>query len=78
MTEEEELSLKQEVKRLQNEVVRLRSENVKIYGLLAGAHLNLRQHLKYGFNPATATSTLISVGQFYPKLKEKMDEQGAT
>jgi len=78
MTEEEELSLKREVKRLQNEVVRLRSENVEIYGLLAGAHLNLQQHLKYGFNPATATSTLVSVGQFYPKLKEMMDEQENT
>jgi len=68
-------SLQQEIKSLQNEIVRLRSENVEIYALLALAHLNLRQHLKYGFNPATATSTLISVGQFYPKLKEKIDEQ---
>jgi hypothetical protein len=78
MTEEEELSLKREVKRLQLEITEVKRENGTIYGLLAGAHLNLRQHLKYGFNPATATSTLISVGQFYPKLKEKMDEQGAT
>lgn len=65
----------QEIKNLQNEVVHLKRENVEIYALLALAHLNLRQHLKYGFNPATATSTLISVGQFYPKLKEKIDEQ---
>lgn len=43
-------------------------------GLLAMAHLNLRQHLKYGFNPKTAHSTLISVGQQYPKLKAKMDK----
>jgi hypothetical protein len=78
MTEEEELSLKREVKRLQLEIAGVKRENETIYGLLAGAHLNLRQHLKYGFNPATATSTLVSVGQFYPKLKEKMDEQGAT
>jgi len=38
------------------------------------AHLNLMQHLNYGFDPKTAHSTLISVGQIYPKLKAKMDE----
>ena len=43
-------------------------------GLLSLAHLNLRQHLKYGFNPATAHSTLISVGRQYPELKAKMDQ----
>ena len=43
-------------------------------GLLALAHLNLMQHIKYGFNPATAHSTLISVGQHYPLLKAKMDK----
>ncbi len=42
--------------------------------LVAMAHLNLMQHLKYGFDPKTAHSTLISVGQIYPKLKVKMDE----
>ena len=41
--------------------------------LVAMAHLNLMQHLKYGFDPKTAHSTLISVGQIYPKLKAKMD-----
>jgi len=78
MTEEEELGLKREVKRLQLEIAVVKRENETIYKLLAGAHLNLRQHLKYGFNPATATSTLVSVGQFYPKLKEMMDEQENT
>ena len=43
-------------------------------GLLALAHLDLMQHLKYGFNPKTAHSTLISVGQQYPLLKAKMDK----
>jgi hypothetical protein len=38
------------------------------------AHLNLMQHLKYGFDPKTAHSTLISVGQIYPKLKAKMND----
>jgi len=42
--------------------------------LVAMAHLNLLQHLNYGFDPKTAHSTLISVGQIYPKLKVKMDE----
>ena len=42
--------------------------------LVAMAHLNLMQHLTYGFDPKTAHSTLISVGQIYPKLKTKMDE----
>ncbi len=42
--------------------------------LVAMAHLNLMQHLKYGFDPKTAHSTLISVGQIYPKLKAKMND----
>ena len=42
--------------------------------LVAMAHLNLIQHLNYGFDPKTAHSTLISVGQIYPKLKAKMNE----
>jgi len=42
--------------------------------LVAMAHLNLMQHLNYGFDPKTAHSTLISVGQIYPKLKAKMNE----
>ena len=42
--------------------------------LVAMAHLNLMQHLNYGFDSKTAHSTLISVGQIYPKLKVKMDE----
>ncbi len=42
--------------------------------LVAMAHLNLMQHLTYGFDPKTAHSTLISVGKIYPKLKVKMDK----
>ena len=42
--------------------------------LVAMAHLNLMQHLNYGFDPKTAHSTLISVGQIYPKLRAKMDQ----
>ena len=42
--------------------------------LVAMAHLNLMQHLNYGFDSKTAHSTLISVGQIYPKLKAKMND----
>ena len=52
----------------------LEKENAEVYGLLGMAHLNLKQHLEYGFNPETARSTLISVGRRYPKLKAAMDE----
>lgn len=53
---------------------KLKQENQQLYALLALAHLNLRQHLQYGFNPKTATSTLISVGQYYPKLKAEIEK----
>jgi hypothetical protein len=49
-------------------------ELTKVYGLLALAHLNLKQHLEYGFNPKTAQSTLISVGKYYPRLKKEMEK----
>jgi hypothetical protein len=52
----------------------LKRENEQLYALLALAHLNLRQHLQYGFNPKTAISTLISVGRYYPKLKTEMEK----
>jgi hypothetical protein len=53
----------------------LLNENTEIYGLLGMAHLNLKQHLKYGFNPKTAGSTLKSVGRYAPKLREALAEQ---
>jgi hypothetical protein len=46
--------------------------------LLAMAHLNLRQHLEYGFNPKTAQSTLISVGQIAPLLHEAINKENTT
>ena len=52
----------------------LKKENQQLYALLAIAHLNLMQHLKYGFDPKTASSTLISVGQHYPKLKAEIEK----
>jgi len=59
---------------LEHDVVKLKSERDKIYALLGSAHLELRQNLEYGYNRNTIKSTLISVGQYAPKLKAKMDE----
>ena len=59
---------------LEHEVAKLKSERDEIYGLLGSAHLELRQNLEYGYNRNTIKSTLISVGQYAPKLKAKMDE----
>lgn len=75
MTEEE---CRAHIKR-HEEWCRLRIETAERFrddalGLLALAHLDLMQALKYGFNPKTAHSTLISVGQQYPRLKAKMDK----
>ena len=39
-------------------------------GLASAAHLELMQAIKYGFNPATAHSTLISIGKLSPRLNE--------
>ena len=65
---------KRTIKKLELEVKKLNNECTEIYGLLALAHLNIEQHLKYGFSPLTAKSTLISVGQYYPKLKAEMEK----
>jgi hypothetical protein len=59
---------------LEKVVVKLKAEQDEIYGLLGSAHLELRQNLEYGYNPNTIKSTLISIGQYAPKLKAKMDE----
>ena len=62
------------VKALENEVAKLKAERDEIYGLLGSAHLELRQNLEHGYNRNTIKSTLISIGQYAPKLKAKMDE----
>lgn len=62
------------IRTLEGDVARLKAERDEIYGLLASAHLELRQNLEYGYNRNTIKSTLISVGQYAPKLKAKMDE----
>jgi hypothetical protein len=38
--------------------------------LASAAHLELMQALKYGFNPASAHSTLISIGKLSPRLNQ--------
>jgi predicted RNase H-like nuclease (RuvC/YqgF family) len=67
-------NLKWEVTQKDTEIHRLKAERDEIYALLGSAHLELRQNLEYGYNINTIKSTLISVGRYYPKLKEKMDE----
>jgi hypothetical protein len=62
------------IKNLEHDVAKLKSENDEIYALLGSAHLELRQQLEHGYHPNAIKSTLISVGQYYPKLKAKMDE----
>jgi hypothetical protein len=63
-----------EVECLKAEIRQLNSELTEVYGLLGQAHLNIKQHLEYGFNEKTAQSTLISVGRYYPKLKAEMEK----
>ena len=62
------------IRGLEGEVVKLKAERDEIYSLLGSAHLELRQNIEYGYNPNTIKSTLISIGQYAPKLKAKMDE----
>jgi len=62
------------IRGLEGDIARLKAERDEIYALLASAHLELRQNLEYGYNRNTIKSTLISVGQYAPKLKAKMDE----
>jgi hypothetical protein len=64
---------KRAISQLQLEIKKLNDECTEIYGLLALAHLNIKQHLEYGFSPLTAKSTLISVGRYSPKLKAEME-----
>jgi hypothetical protein len=59
---------------LQTEIQKLKAERDEIYGLLGSAHLELRQQLEHGYHPNAIKSTLISVGQYAPKLRAKMDE----
>jgi hypothetical protein len=59
-------------------IAELERERDDALRLLAMAHLNLRQHLEYGFNPKTAQSTLISVGRIAPLLHEAINKESTT
>jgi hypothetical protein len=57
------------------QIAELTRERDDALRLLAMAHLNLRQHLEYGFSPKTAQSTLISVGRIAPLLHEAINKE---
>ena len=71
MSPEAQIKAAEEWARLQVEAAE--RERDEALGLVSEAHLELIHSIKYGFNPGTAHSTLISVGRLYPKLKERMD-----
>ena len=79
--EQENRLLRARVDRMEREFAlerqQLEDENREIYHLLGMAHLELRQHLEYGFNEKTTQSTLISIGRYAPKLREEMEKQTA-
>ena len=62
------------VKQRDAEIHRLKAELDEVYGLLSHAHTELRSQLEYGYHVPAIKSTLISIGQYAPKLKAKMDE----
>lgn len=62
--------LMREESKKDQQIAELERERDDALRLLAMAHLNLRQHIEYGFNPKTARSTLISVGQIAPLLHD--------
>ena len=66
--------LKRAVTQKEAEIRKLKQELDEVYGLLSAAHTELRSQLEHGYHVPAIKSTLISVGRYYPKLKEKMDE----
>ena len=68
MTPEQQIRAAEEWARLRVEA----AEHDRDYalGLATAAHLELMQALKHGFNPASAHSTLISIGKLSPRLNE--------
>jgi hypothetical protein len=73
MTLEQQIKLVEERARLQIEAAE--ADRDYALGLAAAAHLELIQALKYGFNPKSAHSTLISIGKLSPilnQIREKM------
>ena len=66
MTPEQQIRAAEEWARLRVEAAE--RERDEALGLAGMAHLELIQALKYGFNPKTAHSTLISIGRLSPLL----------
>jgi len=67
-------NLKWVVTQKEAEIRKLKQELDEVYGLLSAAHTELRSQLEYGYHVPAIKSTLISIGQYAPKLKAKMDE----
>ena len=68
MTPEQQIKLVEERARLQIEAAE--ADRDYALGLASAAHLELIQAIKYGFNPASAHSTLISIGKLSPRLDQ--------
>ena len=68
MTPEQQIKLHEEWARLKVEAAE--ADRDYALGLASAAHLELMQALKYGFNPGSAHSTLISIGKLSPRLNE--------
>jgi len=67
MTPEQQIRAAEEWARLRVEAAE--ADRDYALGLATAAHLELMQALKYGFNPASARSTLISIGKLSPQLE---------
>ena len=68
MSPEAQIKLVEERARLQAEAAE--ADRDYALGLASAAHLELIQAIKYGFNPKSAHSTLISIGKLSPRLNE--------
>jgi hypothetical protein len=68
MTPEQQIKTHEEWAKLRVEAAE--ADRDYALGLATAAHLELMQALKYGFNPASAQSTLISIGKLSPRLNE--------
>jgi len=68
MTPEQQIRAAEEWARLRVEAAE--EDRDSALGLASAAHLELMQALKYGFDPASAHSTLISIGKLSPRLNE--------
>ena len=72
MTPEQQIKAAEEWCRLRVEAAE--ADRDYALGLPGAAHLELMQALKYGFNPASAHSTLISIGKLSPRLNQIREE----